>query len=201
MRRHVAHYYWHCKDFAGLTLVVRFEVDACYPSANASSRGAADALADALSSLSVSGSTANAGGRTAFGVTVIEAGSEVAQSALIELKTRSARNVESFDWADAYPQLYLGQTPTSIIGVHRSGTFFEKREKKMNSPQLKDVARVAQRNLKQIGQLLREIRGLVKERGGERKFSLLCRSGVLQLVERTSADSLLPVEVLERFAV
>lgn len=123
---------------------MRFEVDACY-SSNLGSGSATDVLADALSSLSVSAPSSRAKDRTAFGVTVIEAGSKVPQSALIELKTRSARNVDSFDWADAYPQLYLGQTPTSIIGVHRSGTFFETREKKIDSAYLKGVGAAAQR--------------------------------------------------------
>ncbi|GJE88252.1 hypothetical protein PsYK624_043350 [Phanerochaete sordida] len=185
-------------DLAGMKLVVRFEVDACYPSTPAG-EDTSDALADALSSLSVSRPSAEAGGLASSGVTVVEAGTVVPQSSLIELKTRSVRNADSFDWADAYLQLYLGQTPHSIMGVHQFGTFEERREKKLDSASLKHVARTQQRYLQQLGQLLGQIQRLVVERG-DAKLSVLCRSGVLQLVERQSTGLLLPLEVLERFS-
>lgn len=187
-----------------MQFVVRFEVDACYaPRVAAPARGNdADDLASVLSTLRVSGGSstrrpANAQ-TTEFGVTVIEAGTVVSQSSLIELKTRSARNVDSFDWNDAYPQLYLGQTPTSIIGVHRSGEFFERRTRQLDSPEMAVVARNAQSRLKQLVELLEQIRGLVRQRPGVKR-TLVYKDCQLKLVERTSPASLLPAAVLRRF--
>ena len=148
-----------------MRFVVRFEVDACYAATPARAYTAvgskhrvtadpADSLAARMSTLSVSSTafpSVNGKWTTSLGVTVIEAGQEVQQRSLIELKTRSARTIDNFDWNDAYTQLYLGQTPTSIIGVHRSGMFYEKREKKLDTTELRQVARRTQHSLKQLG--------------------------------------------------
>jgi len=192
-------------DLDGMKIVMRFEVDACYPSdpppTSSQPRTSHlptdddDALADTLSSLNLSSapSTVTSGLRT------IRGGKQVPQSSIIELKTRSERSAQSLDWTDIFPQLFLSQTPHQIIGVHQRGRFFQLLEKNLQSAEMKAIERTCQPGFKRLRRALADIRNVAITRGKNARLSLVCRNGVLQVMERTAAPSCLPDEILGRF--
>lgn len=199
-------------------MVVRYEVDACFPPpdepdsstsaedtsaedtlTSKASASAEDALTDALSALSFSEPTPEPTQQKPYGINIIRAGTVAPQSSLVKVKTRSLRNYALFKWAQAYPQLLLGQTKTVMIGVHSAGVFSETHTVELDSPKLEEVARSVQPGLRKLRRLLGELQDRVMERGKEARLSLVCRDGVLQLMERSSGRPLLPQEILERF--
>ena len=132
-------------------------------------------------------------------IRIVRGGAVVPQSALIKIKTRSKWNIDHFDWEFAYPQQFIGQIPTQVIGVHHKGGFYEIREKKLDAPELRDVARKAQEGLKKLHEILEEIHNYAMAHGKKARLSLVCKAGVLQVMQRESADSYLPPDVLDRF--
>ncbi len=200
------------QDFAGLKLVLRCEVDAYYPSDSEQSGSTAaekstssdpfDDLVGAISSLNI-GSASSSAAKTppasTDDVRIVRGGAVVPQSALIKIKTRSTRNIDSFDWQLFYPQQFIGQIPTQVIGVHQGGRFYEIREKRLDAPELRDVARKAQEGLKKLHEILEEIHNYAMAHGKKARLSLVSRGGVLQVMQRESADSYLPSDVLDRF--
>ena len=137
--------------------MLRCEVDACFapeadahaePTLEGSKSTTADDLADVFSALAVSGAS-HTPGTTADvplgGINVIKGGSEVAQSSLIKIKSRSEYNVKNIDWAAVYIQLFLGQTPNLFTGVHKRGLFYEVQRSTFDSPELK-AALLTRRN-------------------------------------------------------
>ena len=191
-------------------MVLRFEVDAYDPTLcdiapeegyDAETSDTWDDLTNAVSSLSVgpeASSPASTDEDTAT-LHVIRAGAEVPQSALVKIKTRSMRNIQNLDWDAIYPQLYIGQTPTLKIGVHQKGRFEEVQTKKLDAPELKEVAREAQTAMKKLWSALKELHNLAMAHGRKARISVVCRDGVLQVMERESTDSFLPEHVLKRF--
>lgn len=189
-------------------MVVRYEVDACLsPSGepNESNESSSDTpeevLTNVLSTLSISENDhgAQKTEEKPFGINIVQAGAVVHQTSLVKIKTRSQINFGSFNWFHAYSQLLLGQTKTVMIGVHRKGEFFEIREFKLDSPELKEVEQACQPGLRKLRSMLEELQNIVMERGKGARLSLVCRDGVLQLMERTSSKALLPGETLKRF--
>ena len=214
------------QDLAGLQVVVRSEVDAynpelCKPSAAKVQAGTSvkastpatdkadstatttadpvdtlDSLTDALSSLSVNSTSSSPGNPSLL---IVRGGQVVPQAALIKLKTRIDWKAAQFDWQNAYPQLFLGGCPTLHIGVHTKGTFFEVRKKHLDDPDLRGVARTAQNGLKRLRAALGEVHNFAMANGKEARRSLVCRDGKLEVMQRESADSFLPDEILRRF--
>ena len=161
-----------------------------------------DELTNALGSLTVDPTTARttaASTATIPTLHVIHAGQVVPQKALIKLKTRSQINVANFDWHNAYPQLFFGGCPTLHIGVHKRGTFYEVRKKHLDDADLRGVARDAQSALKRLREALGEVHNFAMANGKEARRSLVCRGGNLQVMQRESADSFLPDDILRRF--
>jgi hypothetical protein len=191
-----------------MKLVVRCEVDACsHPgeagtsilSSNSKQKKPAasvDDLADALSSLAVATPESPP---TDSDVTVIKGGSEVPQPSLIKIKSRSARNVVTFDWDAAYLQLFLGQTYNLHLGVHQRGTFESIRKANFESAEMQQAAKRVQPVLKMLGRLLDEILYIAIEYGQKGRLSLVCKSGQLTVHERKDEASFLPDDILERF--
>ncbi|KAI0698101.1 hypothetical protein BC835DRAFT_684939 [Cytidiella melzeri] len=195
-------------------MVVRCEVDACLlPDAGALPRStsydpeaaikpsprtvSADDLADAFSSLDVA---ATSSPPTMQDVNVVKGGTVVPQSSLIKIKTRSMRNVETFDWESAYLQLFLGQTCNLYLGVHQKGRFEEVRKTAFDSPELKEAAKNTRPVLKKLGRLLDEILYIAIDYGNKGRLSVVCKSGQLKVYERKGEeDFLLPEDVLKRF--
>lgn len=109
------------QDYDGLKLLVRSEVDACLPIKSGSSL---DDITAALREVRLAEEKQDDERRTFLPqVKVIPSGPLISQDKLVELTTRSQRNFDSFDWKNAYPQLFFGNTPNYYIAVHRGGKF------------------------------------------------------------------------------
>ncbi|THH19456.1 hypothetical protein EUX98_g8774 [Antrodiella citrinella] len=206
---------YHMDD---LNLVVRFEVDACMPrppqsKVEATSKAPkpappssnVDDLSDLLSGLNVSSTSASptvaptTTGSSPSDVTIIRAGYEVAQSAIIELTTRSERNVDNIDWTENFPQLFLSQTAHHILGIHARGTFHRVETRRLDSPDLQSVEGKCQRAFKRLKTMLKVIQDLVVEYGERGRLSLVYQGGILKVYKRDSEASCLPDDVMERF--
>ncbi|KAG6845626.1 hypothetical protein H0H87_006679 [Tephrocybe sp. NHM501043] len=204
-------------DLNGLKLVVRFEVDACIPAVSpttspvaspASPTGDLDDIIGALSGVSLrteaaapSRSVTSSEASKAFpDIIVIPGGTVVPQSSIVELTTRSIHNALNFDWKESYPQLFLSQTAHHFLAVHARGRFEQINKRKLESPELKDIAlREIQEDLKKLRRLLELIKVLVMKHGEQGRLSLVCQGGDLKVYERDNQASCLPDEVLQLF--
>ena len=195
-------------------MVVRFEVDACLPSngpnAGATSQSRGDdedqerALLGALSGLSIGTSTYSStmppqSPLTSADLKIFRAGTQVPQSNLIEMTTRSEISAAKFDWGDGYPQLYFSQTPHHYLAVHRSGTFFSIAKRAVGKKDLVAIENRAQPGFKKLRKVLGEIQTMVRNGGGDERISLVCKDGALKVHERTSKESYLPEDSLALF--
>ncbi|KZT12263.1 uncharacterized protein LAESUDRAFT_809076 [Laetiporus sulphureus 93-53] len=193
-------------DFDGLTLVVRFEVDAFI--ATSPSRGVVssssniDSLSDMLSGLNVATATSDSmvdSTASTAELDVIRTGSEVPHSSLIEMTTRSRRNAENYDWGDAYPQLYLSQTRNHYLAVHNRGEFETITKRAVDDAEMKRFDRSAQNGFKKLRRVLETIQELVVEHGQRGRLSLVHRDGQLQVFDRIKRDGCLPEDMLRCF--
>jgi len=195
-------------------MVVRFEVDAWLPSdhpgpkATGNSRTDDDdpdaALLGALSGLSIGTSskpaaTSSPSPLTSDDLKIFRAGTQVSQSDLLEMTTRSEISAANFDWGDAYPQLYFSQTPHHYLAVHRSGTFFSIAKRKTGKNDLVAIESKAQTGFRKLRKLLGEIQTMVGEGGASKRISLICQDGVLKVHERNGKESFLPEDSLALF--
>lgn len=187
-------------------MVVRFEVDACIPTAAkpSAARGkvaSIDDLADSLAGIKIaSRSSASAPVSTSsHGLNVIEGGAIVPHSSIVELTTRTERREAEFDWNEAYPQLFFSQTPHHFLAVHNRGRFVAVNKRKLASPELLTIERRVQPNLKKFRAAMDVIRGVVMKHGQRGRLTLVFRGGSLQVFERMSSASCLPDEVMARF--
>jgi hypothetical protein len=196
-------------------MVVRFEVDACLPSEDTSpgaikkphvdeDEDEEEAFFKALSGLSI-GTTARSNTMstpsplTSAQLKIFRAGTKVPQPNLIEMTTRSEISVANFDWGDAYPQLYLSQTPSHYLAVHRAGRFSSITKRSIGKDDLVAIESKAQPGFKNLRKVLGEIQTRVKEGGEDERISLVCKDGVLKVHERTSEESCLPEDSLALF--
>ena len=201
-------------------MVVRFEVDACLPfdqpgpKATVSSRTDDDdddddddpdeALLGAFSGLSIgtgsrSATLSSPSPLTSTDIKIFRGGTQVPQSNLLELTTRSEISAANFDWNDAYPQLYLSQTPNHYLAVHRTGTFFSIARRRIGENDLVAIESRAQPGFKKLRKILGEIQTRVKKAGASGRISLVCEAGVLKVHERDSKESCLPEDSLALF--
>lgn len=202
-------------------MVVRFEVDACTaqptstpvraparttrPRTSNDALPSVDSLADALGGLNFSSrpTPPHIASGTPTSITVIRAGSQVPQSAVVELVTRSQNYVDQFDWAEQYPQLLLSYTPHLFLGVHNRGTFDRVKKHALGSAELRPVETdpKIQRAFRQLVAILRTIQDLVKSQGQRGRLTLLCQDGLLKVYKRTSNAGVLPEDELARFGI
>lgn len=189
-----------------LKMVVRFEVDACIPPTPTRTRGGVDELADSLASIQISpSSTVSTHSNTMRHLTsstslkVIDGGTYIPQSSIIELTTRSEKWLSEFDWKESYPQLFLSQTPHHFVAVHKYGRFHTVSKRKLGSSDFEGVANEAQVGLKRLLRVLKSIKEIVVEGGQRGRLSLVFRDGKLKVFERKSQDSCLPDEVMQEF--
>ena len=210
-----------------MKIVVRFEVDACLPQApsESSTRKAAtttqstsqrtaasstdvDSLTDIMLGLNVSSTTTTtttvSPPSQASDIAVIHAGTQVPQSSIIELTTRSEKYIDEFSWAEQYPQLLLSYTPHLFLAAHNRGTFERMIAHELGSDELRNIennTRV-QRSFRQLAATLRAIQTLVKEHGQRGRLTLLCQGdGTLEVHERNTDQGVLPDIELDRFGV
>ncbi|KAF8883761.1 hypothetical protein CPB84DRAFT_1734556 [Gymnopilus junonius] len=186
-------------DLNGLKMVVRFEVDACipppakYPRKSISS---IDELADSLNAVSLSSPSRRAGD-----LHVMEGGTVVSATAVIELTTRSQASMKSrfFDWKEAYPQLFFSQTAHHFLAIHQRGRFYDVQKRKLSSDELQTIEADAQVDLKRVRMALELIQDIVMKHGKKGRISLVCVNGVLNVYERDSDDSCLPDPIMDLF--
>jgi len=76
-------------------------------------------LTDAFSSASLGGTTLS----KSETLKIKSAGNEIPQSAVFDLKTRSARKAAENDMSDIYPRLWITQVPNLILAYHKRGLF------------------------------------------------------------------------------
>ncbi|TFK48829.1 hypothetical protein OE88DRAFT_510839 [Heliocybe sulcata] len=196
-------------DFNGLKMVVRFEVDACLPpptTARAStSRSAAptnlDDLADTLSGLNIRAKPqASKTTRDSSGIDIIHAGSaDIAQDRIIELTTRSEKNVGTFDWVNQYPQLFLSETLHHYLGVHVGGRFTDVVKRKLHTPGMREIDRQAKASFGRLRKVLKEIQDAVIASGERGRLTLLCEGGTLKVFKRKLPDECIPEDIMRRF--
>jgi len=187
-------------DLNGLKMIVRFEVDACIPPPAKyprKSHSSIDDLTDSLSAISIGQSAP----QSSPNLTIMEGGAEVANSAVVELTTRSQTNIRNngFDWKDAYPQLFFSQTAHHFLAIHTRGRFVDIQKRKLSSEELQNMAKDAQVELKKVRKALEMIQEVVIEHGKEGRISLVCTQGKLKVYQRSSDESCLPESALRFF--
>ena len=182
-------------------MLVRYEVDACSTTVSglASSATTIDALTDRLSGLSVG--TSSAGSTVRNGISIVRAGELVPQSSIIEIKSKSAARFTGVDWDDYLPQFVLSGTPRLVIGLHNRGTFASVLHKRSDG----DAEVLAERRkldakLRLLRKLLGTVIAIAKEKVNQKKkLSLVYRDRVLRLYEKSTTQSCLPQEWMDRF--
>lgn len=112
-------------------MVVRFEVDACLPTTPSHRKTLPSVARPTLRFPHVA---------------VIQAGSHVPQSHLIELKAYSGSKKH---WTRSYIQLFLSQTPHIYYGAHKNGNFSEIKKFTLGEPHLDSIDQNAQPGLKE----------------------------------------------------
>lgn len=125
----------------------------------------------------------------------------VEQKDLVELATRSQAGRQNFEWVSKYPQLYLSNTPTFVLGVHNRGTFTHVEKfaaADTSNAEIKRARNEMQPGLNKLAVTLGAIRDKVLELTDEdasgdrsgRLLALICQGGKLALYERTGGPNL-----------
>ena len=177
-------------------MVVRFEVDACLPYDATSSTSPSNNTAPSKTVTKMeppSGSSSNH-----LDVNIIRArSSQVPQTHLLEIKTH---NRPSMKWKEAYPQIYLSQTPHIYHAFHKNGTFTSVTKFMLGQSELVEVDKSAQVGFKELRKLLGYIQLLVLKYGAMR-ISLICVGKTLSVYRIPQGESCLPEDVLALFVV
>lgn len=114
-------------NFGGVECLVRFGSDGYFSELDSSSAKITTpkkttnptSLTDAFSSASLGGTTLS----KSETLKIKSAGNEIPQSAVFDLKTRSARKAAENDMSDIYPRLWITQVPNLILAYHKRGLF------------------------------------------------------------------------------
>jgi len=179
-------------NFGGLRMVVRFEVDACFPYDATSSTPPTNPPA-----IRKKGTKKSSLGSNSVGVKIRRAGSsEVPQTHLLELKTHSSMALK---WPKTYPQLFLSQTPHVYHAFHQKGTFTEIKKFTLGQSELSGINERAQEGFKKLGKLLGCIKSLVLKYGTTR-VSLVCVGKTLSVYLTPEGQGCLPEDALALFA-
>jgi hypothetical protein len=190
-------------------MVVRSKVDACLPPATekpTEATSTVDQLVDSLSSMSITSQSippaVSGTPATDNSLLIIEGGSKIPQSAIVELQTRSETSKYPQNWQETYPQLFLSQTPHHYLGIHSRGRFHtcQKRELETDIENLVEV-NLVQDNLKKLRRALKTIQQIVVQSGQRGRLSLVCQGNELRVFERSSQDSFLPDDIMQRFEI
>ncbi|KAI8986169.1 hypothetical protein BD414DRAFT_536916 [Trametes punicea] len=134
-------------------------------------------------------------------LTIVRAGTLLPQSSILELATRSANFIDRTSVEDTYIQLFLTQTPTNLLAVHKSGLFDRVIRQELDSPELAKFGEDAgmQHSLKQLVALLREIQEMVKQHGKGGRLSLVCQKGKHEVYSRAGEEDASLSSELARF--
>ncbi|KAH8993052.1 hypothetical protein EDB86DRAFT_1403817 [Lactarius hatsudake] len=216
-------------DMLGVKMVVRFEVDACLPTATSSvpktTPASVDDLADALGGMNIKHRTPATTKTTTSSsspvIDIVRAGTQVPQEALVEVTSRSVYFLDQLDWNELYPQLALSQTPALHIGVHERGVFSQLHEWQLDgrppragtkvtsdaaakAPDISAQRRKTGAQIVRLARLLEVVQEIAIARGAgpAGSFSLVCEGGELRVYARkrdAGAKSCLPPDVVARF--
>ncbi|KAK6527343.1 hypothetical protein TWF281_010524 [Arthrobotrys megalospora] len=117
--------------FGGLGFILRFECDGYFNTAlpRKPSHEEHDDLAQALKAVSVSQSLP----KQNSSLNVKTGGSEVPQSSIFDLKTRSGKYGQSIDMEQILPLLYLKQIPNFIVAYHNGAGLFPTKDIKVEN--------------------------------------------------------------------
>lgn len=193
------------QDFNGLKMVVRYEVDACMPQSRRrlSTKNEAttlDSLADAMSNIKLTSTTAPFSSSTMPTLNIINAGTYVPQASIIELTTVAEFRRDNFSWQEAYPQLFFSQTAHHFLAVHYRGRFTSVEKRKLSSQtDFQTVQEQMKPTFKKLRKTLEVIQRLIIEHGSRKKLTLVCSEGQLAVYERRSPASCLPDEAMSCF--
>lgn len=189
------------QNFGGLNILLRFEVDAC----TGISSQDPDDLAAALSGLKIKSS--NSAAETSVsarmpmeGISIIRTTPRtlVAQSTLIELKTRASHR--PLDWAEAYPQLYLSQTAYLYLAKHNRGNFNIPEKIQLAGNDMKVHAKQAEVGMGKLKVVLNQVLDAVRKEGEGVGMSLVSEGKGLVLYKRKpGTGKAVGSEILSRF--
>lgn len=162
-----------------------------------------DELSAVLDGLSIESpsTTTSAGTATTVSkptITIKDGGAFVPQESLVEITSRSIRNVVNINWPDVYPQLLFSPMPNLFLGVHEYGTFTEIR--KRNLSELTEAHEQCLPAIKQLRAVLQVLVDRVREEEYGQRFALICRNGELRLHKRRDNKQALPDDALSLFA-
>lgn len=101
-------------------------------------------------------------------------GFEVGHEHLIEIKTRSMKNLCPLLESEVYAQAVWSGTPTTINAVHRQGTFELEEIYKLSEMEKMRETRLVREGMKRLGVLLKEVIELLKEKPAGSKYCLIC---------------------------
>jgi len=182
-----------------LKILLRFEVDACTASADIHN------LASTFSGLGILPDTPPSAATTKdsviSGISVIQTTPRtlVAQSSLIELKTRALHR--PLDWTEAYPQLYLSQTAYLYLAKHNKGNFSAVEKIKLAGDSMKVYAKQAEAGMGKLKTVLDEVLEAVRNESDGVGLSLVSARGHLILYKRKEGTGKAAGdEILSRFA-
>ncbi|KAF7976192.1 hypothetical protein HWV62_7364 [Athelia sp. TMB] len=176
--------------FAGLLMIVRFEVDAFAPSVQPTAEDAD--LLGAFKALTVAQAPVPA---SSGSLNIRRGGSVVHQSSLIELTSASKMN-----WQEKYPQLYLSQTAWMYKASHREGCFHDVKKTALGSQELATVAEQSKLRFARLGNALKTIKNIVVEAGPAGRLSFVLENKELIVYERESQKSCLPADAMSLFS-
>ena len=120
-------------------------------------------------------------------------------SAAAQLAQLNALNRSYYAKLNARPDIYLTQTQHFYIGMHRQELFFQLIKHSLADEELAEHKRAAEAGFRKLGEALRAIQGIAVARGREKRLSLVCVEGQMNVYERVGAESCLTDDVRRRF--
>ena len=146
-----------------MTLLVRSESDGYLPSkatgskaTPASSSNPPPTLSELIAATKIGTAAIPASKDTDAAIKITPSNAQIPQTAIFDLKTRSAYGDSKIDMDTILPRLWANQTPNFIIAYHRSGWF------KAAETRIKDVRKDVDRWEKGHGKALAVMGGLLK---------------------------------------
>jgi hypothetical protein len=94
---------------------------------------------------------------------------------LVELKTRSIRNPFPVTPEEIYAQAIWSCTPTTIVAVHRNGTFENAQIFKLSELEGMEETRKVRLGVKKVGRVLKELVTLLQDKPAGSKMCLICK--------------------------
>ncbi|KZP03187.1 hypothetical protein FIBSPDRAFT_688699, partial [Athelia psychrophila] len=176
-------------DLGGLSMVVRFEVDAFIPPGQRE-KVDDESFLKAFSAPTVSGAPIPA---KPGGLTIRHGGQMVPQSSLIELKSGRIK------WPEVYPQLYVSQTPWLYKAAHENGQFHKVTKVGLVSPEMEEVAEKSNVKFERLRGALQTIKDIVVKAGPKGRLSFVLEGKELQVYDRESQSSCLTTDAMALF--